>query len=187
MLCELIFEQPGLAHLMLIDVALTLFAIQSIDPNYQFHYHNCWWYSQSALLLLMCLSQPNAKVTVVEDQFITVALFPAIMIPGGLNNTIIICDASLAHTNFTQLVSLYILGAALNLILLYPTKQTEVNAKLASHLDLVNRAACTSAAEAAAEAQHVAAEEVQHVATAEAELQQVAESHLAELMRLQPL
>jgi len=106
---ELTFEQPGLARLTLIDVALALFAIRSIDPNYQFDYHNCWWYSRSTLLLLMRISQPNAEVAVVEDRFVSVARFPSVLIPGGLNNGIILRDGSSAHTKFTELVSFHIL------------------------------------------------------------------------------
>ena len=68
---------------------------------------------------------------------------------------------------------------------MYSAKRTEVNAKLASHTDLVDRAARTSAAEAAAEAQRVAAEEAQRIAAAEVELRRVVESRLAELMGLQ--
>jgi len=60
----------------------------------------------------------------------------------------------------------------------YSAKRTEVNAKLASHTDLVDRAARTSAAEAAAE-------EAQRIAAAEVELRRVVESRLAELMGLQ--
>ena len=111
MLCELMFDQ-GLAPLTLIDVVLALSAVRSIDPSYQFDYHNCWWFSRSALLLLMRLSRPHAEAAAVEDLFASVAPFPAIVIPGGLNNSIIIRDAALAHVRFTQLVSCSILGEA---------------------------------------------------------------------------
>ena len=92
-----------MTRLTLIDVTLALCSVRSVDPEYQFDNHNCWWFARTSLLLLMCPAQPNLTTEDLENTFFTAVPIP-VYIPYGLNNNVIVRDMSSAQETFIPLV-----------------------------------------------------------------------------------
>jgi len=99
---EATFNLPAMTRLTLVDVVIALYAVRSVDPDYQFDNHNCWWFARTSLLLLMHRAQPSS--TTVESTFFTAAPLP-LPIPYGLNHDVIAQDAATAQETFARLVS----------------------------------------------------------------------------------